>query len=133
MPQIKVEMTFNNLAEVRSFFSNPSETPATQAPKTVAHLSPDPAQSTSPAPAAATILPLTTVVPSAATAPAADDPKALADSVHVAMNDMIKKMPSGAGAAKAREILTKHGLARCRDVKDGAVAQALINDFAAAA
>lgn len=152
MPKIKVELTFDSIEELQNFFASgpvpaPTLVPQPQSPSqesqageqsslgtssTMTVVSSAQATPSSSVSAAATTVLPTMAAPSAATAPEAD-PEAIAKALHVEANEMIKRLPAGAGAVKAREILTKYGYARFRDVGDPTKAAAMITEFKATA
>jgi hypothetical protein len=148
MLQIKVEMVFETLKEVQDFFAlGASATPNPQSftikndtPQTVyidpttIPLSPLASQPSATQQSSAGASMVETAAPAStqATAPTTD-PEAIAKTLQVEANEMIKRLPSGAGAVKAREILTKYGFARFRDVGDPTKAAAMIAEFKAVA
>jgi hypothetical protein len=73
-----------------------------------------------------------TIQPSVPAVAPSGAPEDLVKLVHSEVNELIKRVPSGAGAAKSKEILLKHGFSRIRDVNDAGKAQAIIADLRAA-
>jgi len=136
MPNVTVNIVFDSIEEARSFFADSvgptGHVLTTSYPKTDTITV---AESSRPA-TASVVLAAATTAPQATVAPpapaSASSPEDLVKRVHAEVNELIKRVPSGAGAVKSKEILLKHGYSRIRDVNDAAKAEAIIADLRAA-
>ena len=153
MTKVHVSFEFDNMQEASKFFgefghptqaaapaanfptpgsSHTSPIPqAQQAPAPVASASP----ATTPIPTSAPVAPAAIVTPVTVTAGPTADNVDFGLAARTALSELVARFDAtapGSGAQKAKEILTKHGLTRVRDVT-AAQAPALIADFKSAA